>query len=331
MTNTSDMRQIILDFPTQFKVGVEAVKDIKIHGKFKAVIICAMGGSALGGEILKTWLEDHKTRVPLIINRNYSLPKFVDKEYLVLFISYSGNTEEVLSAFKEAQRKKLKIAAITSGGKLAKACKKKNVPLVLFPKNYPPRTTLGFQFGSLVKLLFKARIIKNKEKAILSLEKELSSKKLEAQGKRLAKKLKNKIPLIYASDKIKEIARIWKIKFNENSKVPSFHNYLPELNHNEMVGFSRIEKQKIGKFHALILRDAKDNPKILKRMKLTAEILRGKKIKVDFIKMEGKNTLSKIFSSLILSDWASYYLALENKIDPIPVELVEKFKKKMKK
>jgi glucose/mannose-6-phosphate isomerase len=148
---------------------------------------------------------------------------------------------------------------------------------------------------------------------------------LENQGKNLAQKLTNKIPIIYASDKFKDIAKIWKIKFNENSKTQAFWNYFPELNHNEMVGFTNLQ----GNFHIIILKDKEDHPRIQKRMAIITDLLKKKGIEVATIDVLGEDLLTKIFSTLMLGDWASYYLALEYGIDPTPVEIVEDFKKKM--
>jgi glucose/mannose-6-phosphate isomerase len=322
------MSQIIQEFPKQFKVGFEAAKDVKLKDKFKSLLICAMGGSSLGGEILKIWLKTSTINLSLFLNKTYSLPQFVDKNHLILAISYSGNTEETLSAFREALRKNLKIVAITSDGKLAKLCNKHRVPLVLLPGGYPPRMSLGFQFGALMRILINCQIIKGGKKDLLLLEDKLNPKKLEKEGRKLAKKLKNKIPLIYASKVNKGLALIWKIKFNENSKFPAFCNYFPELSHNEIVGFTNKQKNK--NFHIIILKDSSDHPKILKRMKLTANILKTRRISSDFIEMNEKNILLKIFSNILLADWTSYYLALENGVDPIPVKIVEEFKRKMK-
>lgn len=328
MTKKYKMPQIIQEFPKQFRIGFEAANGVKLKGKFKSLLICAVGGSALGGEILKIWLKASTINLPLFLNKTYSLPPFIDKNHLILAISYSGNTEETLSAFQEAQRGRLKIVAITSGGKLAKLCNKRGIPLVLLPKGYPPRMSLGFQFGSLMRVLINCQMMKDGKKDLLLLEGNLNPKKLEKEGKELAKRLKNKVPLIYASSANKGLALIWKIKFNENSKVPAFCNYFPELNHNEMVGFTN--KQKSQNFHIIILKDFLEHPRISKRMKLTANILKTKGINSDFIKINDKNILLKIFSNILLADWTSYYLALENGVDPIPVKIVEEFKKKMK-
>ncbi len=318
----SNMRKIILDFPKQFRIGLEEAKDIKVLGSFDAVLICGMGGSALPGDILSMWLENYKISLPFYVHRNYSLPYQVDEKYLIVCISYSGNTEESLFAFREALKRKLKIVAITSGGKLEKLCEKYQIPFVKVPKGYQPRMALGYQFSALMKILTNCGLIGNNLENILDLEKKLKPGILELRGKKLAKKLKGKIPVVYASQQRKTLARIWKIKFNESSKIIAFFNYFPELNHNELTGFENPEK----KLHIIILRDPMDHPRILKRMRVTAAILKSKGLSVDFIDIKGEDFLCKIFFNIILSDWVAYYLAMECKTDPTSTQLQEKFK-----
>ena len=151
---------------------------------------------------------------------------------------------------------------------------------------------------------------------------------LEKEGKVLAEKLVKKVPIIYASRQYQALAEIWKIRFNENSKIPAFYNYFPELNHNELVGFSEVEKVD-AKFYAIFLQDQTDHPRIAKRMELTAETLQSKNIPVSIIASTKGSETSKIFSSLMLSDWTSYHLALLNDVDPTPVAMIEDFKKRL--
>ena len=325
------MRETILDFPKQFKEGIKRAKDIRVEGRFENIIICGMGGSALPADLLLTYLNDLK--LPFYIHRSYNLPPQAIKESLIICISFSGNTEETISAFKEAQRKKLKIAVITTGGELAKLAQKYNTSFVLLPSvKIQPQWAIGYLFGSLMKVLSNSGVIEDNSEEILKMAENLKPLRLEAKGKILAKKLAGKIPLIYASDKFKSLARIWKIKLNENSKIMAFWNYFPELIHNEIVGYSELKSQisNLKNFHVIILRDSGDHPKILKAMELTAVLLKKKGIEVDFVEIEGKSILEKLFNNLILSDWVSYYLAKEYKIDPAPVEIVEEFKKKLK-
>lgn len=323
------MREIILRFPKQFRVGFEVAKDIKIKKVFDGLIICGVGGSALPGAILKILAKDLKINFPFYFHKNYGIPYWANKKFLIVCLSYSGNTEETLSSFEEACRKKLPLVVITSGGKLAEKAKKNKIPLSKIPTGFQPRMALGFQFSALIKILSNCRLIKTDVKKILSLEKGLKPHQFENQGKKLALKLKNKIPLIYSSFNLKDLARIWKIKFNENSKIPSFFNHFPELNHNELVGFSS-KKINFKNFHLLILKDDSDHPRIAKRMELTAEFMKTKGMGIDIVKIKGKNILFKVFSSILLSDWTSYYLAKNYKVDPVRVEIIEKFKKRLK-
>lgn len=322
----SNMRKIILDFPKQFRNGLKASENLKVSGNFNSVLVCAMGGSALPADILGIWLEAEKIPLSLHIHRDYGLPHHADGKHLVICISYSGNTEETLNAFEEAREKGFRMAAITSGGKLKKLCESYNIPLALVPGGLQPRMALGLQFSALMQILANTGLIKNSLKDIYELENALKPAGLENQGKKLAEKLKNKIPLIYASAKFKDLARIWKIKFNENSKIPAFCNYFPELNHNEMVGFTQKRKEKL---HAIILKDLSDHWRNIKRMELTAKILKKRGVGVDIIDIKEYNILIRVFSSILLADWASHYLALKRGVDPIAVKIVEEFKKNL--
>jgi len=319
-----EMRKVILEFPNQFKEGIERAREIKIEGEFSNIIVCGMGGSALPANLLVTYLADLK--FPLYIHRSYNLPLQANKKSLIICISYSGNTEETISAFEETRKRNLKTIVITTGGKLKELAETYNTPSVLLPGGIQPRSAIGYLFSALAKVLSNSGVIKETSREILEAAENLNSAELEDKGKNLAKKLVGKIPLIYASNPFKALARIWKIKFNENSKIMAFWNYFPELNHNELVGITNLQ----GKFHTLILRDKEDHPRILKRMTLTANLMREKEIEVDFVEIEGRTILEKIFNNLILSDWTSYYLAKEYKVDPEKVKLIEEFKRKMK-
>ena len=319
------MKKIILDFPKQFRIGFNSAEKIKIKGTLNGVCVCGVGGSALPGNFLSLWLKDRKINLPLVIQRDYVLPHKVKKNWLIICISYSGNTEEALSCFQEARKKNLRIACITSGGKLEKLSKRYKIPCALVTKGIPPRMALGYQFSALLGLLKNAGLIKINTKEFLELEKELKPSELEKQGKFLAKKLVGKTPLIYSSNKFKILARLWKISFNENAKIPAFWNYFPELNHNELVGFTKKTKA----FYFIILQDKNDHPRIKKRMQLTKQILEKQGLRGEIIELENKQLLAKAFSAIILANWTSYYLALNYETNPIPVKIVEEFKKRM--
>ncbi len=329
----SDMRQIILNFSNQFRIGFEVVEEIKNQIKkiknVDNVIVCGMGGSALPAELLKiisrNYLINPGTQIH--IHRNYGLHRCASKTSLIVCISYSGNTEETLSAYFEAKKRGLQIISISSGGKLLKFSRKNGTPIAIVPPRISPRCALGYQFSVLIKILEELNLIKKIQKDILH---SLTRKKIEIiekSGKKLSKKIINKIPIIYSSQSNKALSYVWKIKFNENSKIPAFCNYFPELNHNEMVGYTLAKDY----FYFLFLNDKGDYPRIKTRMALTAELMKKSGFGVEFINLSGKNIWEKIFNNLILADWTSYYLAIANGIDPMPVKIVESLKKKMRK
>lgn len=322
-----NMRQVIIDSPSQLKIGLNLAENIKITGNFKNVIICGIGGSALPVNVLNSAI---KTIIPIYIHRDYDLPEFTNGESLIICMSYSGNTEESVSSLQGAINKNYKVIAIATGGKFKELSKANNVPFVEIPSGIQPRSATGYLFSALTKILINCAIIKDISFDISNTVSELTeiNLELEKEGKKLANKIKNKLPIIYSSNTFKILARIWKIKFNENSKIPAFYNYFPELNHNEMVGYT-MKNSKL--FSVIILRDQADHPRILKRMQLTAKLIKKTGINVEFVDIKNGSLMFKIFSTLLLGDWVSYYTALNQKIDPTPVNIVEDFKKQMSK
>jgi glucose/mannose-6-phosphate isomerase len=326
------MREIILDFPKQFEVGFEAGQKIEfLKRKFENAIICGMGGSALPGSLLQLFARNLNLKFHnFFVHRDYNLPNFANKNSLIFTISYSGNTEETISAFKEAISKNLKVISISSGGKLKELSQKFKTQFIEIPSGLPPRMALGYLFSALFSALIKLKIVPDFKKEILALKEKLKPEKFEKEGQEIAQFLLYKIPLIYSSSSYRELARIWKINFNENSKVPAFFNYFPELNHNEMTGVGEAKKNYRKIFRAIILKEKSDNPRNKKRMKILAEIFKERGIESKILNLKGKNIFEKVFSSILLSYFSSFYLAKLQNIDPVPVKLVEEFKQKMK-
>lgn len=330
----SNLRQVILDSADQFKEGLKLARNIKIKGNFKSIMISGMGGSALPGNVLRIYLNDlfkksdSYKKLAVYQNRFYSLPPEAYDNCLNFICSYSGNTEETISSFREALENNLPCVGISSGGELERICKKSNVPHIKLPAGIQPRMATGYFFSTIFQALINAELIEDGAGDLIKLSKSLNKKteELENRGKELAKKLTGKTIIVYSSTKFKSLAMIWKIKFNENSKVPAFYNFFPELNHNEMVGFTNPQS----KFFILMLRDSGDHPQNLKRFENTARLLRKNGIEIETINIEDNNIFYKIFSTLCLGDWISYYLALEYGQDPTPVEMVEEFKDLLK-
>lgn len=333
--DTYNLRRVILESPKQFADGFEVAKNIYVSGDFDRVMISGMGGSALPGNILRTFLNDvweqssnERKRIEIYQNRFYSLPPEAFNRCLNLICSHSGNTEETISAFEEALERSLPCVGISSGGKIEQMCVENNIPHVKLPvpfENFQPRAATGHFFAAIYRILINAGVIDDKTFDILesakALEKEVAE--LENRGKELATRLKGKTPVIYTSTKYKSLAMIWKIKMNENAKTPAFWNFFPELNHNEMVGFTLPQAP----FFIIMLRDKEDNIKNVKRYEVTADLLRQKGVEVEVLDMPGGNVYNKLFQTLYLGDWVSYYLALEYAVDPTPVDMVEDLKK----
>ena len=328
-----NMKKIILSFPLQFNRGLKAAKNVSLkHYRIittpNNIIICGMGGSALPGEILINLRP-----LNFFIHKSYGLPMQAGNGSIIICVSYSGNTEETLSAFREAIKRKLPVIAITTGGELAKIAKKNNIPLVVLPAPYTqPRLSLGLQFAALLQVLANHYLIPDSYiREIAKLETLLKPKRLESKGKVLAKKIGKKIPIIYTPEKLKGLGLVWKNNFNENAKTLAFSNNIPEMNHNEIVGFWKIGKKQIkDDIIIIILRDKGENPRILKRINIIENILKEEGVKSVIIDIAGKNMLETIFSSALMGLWASYYLALDYyKIDPTKIEIIDKIKNKL--
>jgi glucose/mannose-6-phosphate isomerase len=329
-----NLYQVIENIPNQLIEGLEIARDVKAEGKFKSVMISGMGGSALPGNLLRIYLHDlfrqdsqKNHRFGIFQNRFYSLPPEAFDNCLNIISSYSGNTEETVSSFEEALKNNLPCVGIAAGGKVVEMCRENNVPLVLMPppeKILQPRMATACNFSAVFKVLSNSGMIESKEEEFRKYSEEMKAgrENFRKQGEEIAKAIKGKTPVVYASTKFKSLAMIWKIMINENAKTPAFWNFFPELNHNEMVGFTNPQ----GKFHFLVLKDSSDHPKNLKRFDVTTKILKDYNMDSTTIEIPQGDMLFRIFATLQIGCWVSYSLALEYGVDPTPVEMVEKLK-----
>ncbi len=321
------MYETIKNFARQFEYQP------KIEGKFslggiKTFIVVGMGGSHLAADIL----NNYNPAFRIIIHKNYGLPvlpKDVLKNSLIIASSYSGNTEEVLDAFDLALKQKLNLVAISVGGKLLKLARKHKIPFIQMPDiGIQPRCALGFHTKALLKIMAKEKELLE----ITQLTHLLKPEDFESQGKELAKRIKDKIPVIYASERNQAIAYNWKIKFNETGKIPAFYNIFPELNHNEMTGFDIKDSSRhlSQNFIFFFLTDKNDHPQIKKRMIVLKKLYEDRSLQVEVLRLTGKNKFHKIFSSLVLADWTAYWTARQYNLEPEQVPMVEEFKKLIK-
>lgn len=301
-------------------------------GKITNIVLAGMGGSALCGLLARSWLED-ELPVPFVITKGYQLPKFVNESSVVIVSSYSGNTEETLSALADAQSKKAHIFILAAEGKLAAIAKAKKYPWLQIPNGYQPRMTSGFGLALLAALFKELGFISDKT-AELKAASQLLSESAQAYlpqtptssnpSKQLAKNLAGKSIVIYGSPLLGAAAYKWKVNFNENAKNLAFYNELPEFSHNEFIGWTAQPASK--PFAVVELGSKSDHPQIKKRFALSNQLLSGKMPQPTQISAQGKTRLEQILWAVQLGDFTSIYLGILNQVNPTPVELVEKLK-----
>ncbi len=292
--------------------------------KFRKFVVAGMGGSHLAADLLKTWRPDFD----VIVWSNYGLPPLPLKELkerLIIASSYSGNTEETIDVFETALKRKLNVAAVASGGKLITMAHMLKVPHIVVPSHMQPRMALGYDLRAILKLMGEKRALAD----LSGLARTLHPSRREVEGKKLARRLKGCVPVIYSSFRNRAIAYNWKIKFNETGKIPAFYNVLPEANHNEMTGFDvkRSTVRLSRNFHFIFLTDKEDEPRIIKRMSTMGKIFTKRGFRAEVLPLRGKNVWEKIFTSLNLADWTAYYTAKLYNVEPEKVPMVEEFKK----
>lgn len=320
------MKEAIKNFAKQFSYNpvVENVSQVKPYERF---VLLGMGGSHLAADLLKV----ENPLLSLTVHHDYGLPPLPDaelKQRLIIASSYSGDTEETLDGFTRARDKGYNVAALSIGGKLLELAKNMGVPFVQMPDtNIQPRCALGFSMRGILKLL-------GKEDALAetgTLADTLDPLVYEETGKALAARVKGRTPIIYASGRNRALAYTWKIKFNETGKIPAFYNTFPELNHNEMTGFDVNEASKIfaDRFYAILLKDPNDDQRILKRMEILEKLYRDRGIALEAFELSGEDIWHKLFSSLLVADWAALYNAEQYGLEPEQVPMIEEFKKLM--
>jgi glucose/mannose-6-phosphate isomerase len=346
----SDMLGHCLKTPLYSRDVVEQTEQIELPAKVdisrkvsiryrkpRHIVITGMGGSAIGGEILRDWLRD-ELPIPVDVSSDYTVPAYANGDTLVLAISHSGETEETLSSFLDALRKKCMIVSITSGGHLLSFCKKLNLPFVRISGGLPPRAAIPFLFFPLPILLEKIGVLSNVKEEIdetIRVMKSLGEANSQVipvkdnSAKKLALELVDTVPVVYGFKQYDAVAHRLKTQFNENSKVISRYDVFPELNHNEVVGWEAPEAL-TAHFSVIIIRDHNESSEIKRRIEATKLLaLKGAK-KILEIYANGHRKLAKMFSVLHMGDFVSVYLAILQNKDPTPVKTINAIKEEMR-
>ena len=335
-------KQVLLNFHQQIEDGLQLFKESKVRldsSRIKNILYFGMGGSGITGELLADVLFD-ELLIPLKVVRGYLSPAHCSSETLVIVSSYSGNTEETLSALQASMDKGAQILVITSGGKLAEMAAENDWSFIKIPSGLMPRQALGYLFFPLYHLLGSANLIQNYEKDLTKFIKfiaDLNKKNDYPHAGQhvlsldLARTIQGKIPVIYSTAPyLKTISKRWQNQIQENSKSPAFANNLPEMNHNEIVGWeSQIDD--LERFIVIFLENENPHPRIQKRIELSKKIIKERGIEVVDIYTCGTTVMEKVFSLIVLGDWMSYFLALAYKKDPATIKNIDFLKKEMAK
>lgn len=343
----SDMYSAILNFPRFAREGVEIGRNSPSlsKGKARRIVVLGMGGSAIGGDLLRSYIQSFPEAggVDIHVSRGY-VPPQVDAKTTVVASSYSGNTEETLAAY-DVTRGAGQTLVVTTGGRLNELADENRDKKILLPGGLQPRAALAYSFFPLLynlavrSELFGAEVREETERgideAIALLEKLTKKYSAGPAGSNpafaLAEKINGNVPVIYsASDRLDTVNLRWRGQIQENAKHLAFGNLLPEMNHNEINGWQHPEEM-VGKFFAIFLRDRDDHPRVAARIDITRRIIAKSASGTQEIRSQGESLLARIFSLICLGDWTSYYLATLNGVDPMPVPVIENLKKQLAK
>jgi len=317
---------IVEKYPEMIREAIEASKNLDLPKfEFDKIVFCGMGGSGIVGGFVKDLLK-YDCEKPIEIFADYRLPKIADEKTLVIFISYSGNTEEPLNQFLQALERKCKIIGVTSGGKLEEWFTKLSLPIIKVSKGYQPRFAAPLMFLPIVSYLNKIDV-KNFEDDIRECTNILKNVNLVELDK-IAEKINNSELAIYGSNDYENILRRFKNDFNENSKAIVAYNTFPEMDHNDINAFEIPELNKNKAI--LLIRDKDESFEMENRIEITKELIKENVKSISEIWTPGESRLAKIVSLIYISGYISCKLAGLNGIDPTNIEIIERLKKELK-
>lgn len=322
------MKELIANFTQQLSeaISIGEKASFTVPAKeIRNVIITGLGGSGIGGSIISQ-VTEKEIKVPVQVNKDYFLPGYVNEHTLVIVSSYSGNTEETIQCFEMALKSNAKICCITSGGKVLEMAKKNNCDYVLIPGGNPPRSAIGYSLTQLFFVLHGYKLISDSFKAQMKKSVELLNHEEEhimSEAYYLAEKLHKKIPVIYSAANYEGVAVRFREQINENAKMLCWHHVLPEMNHNELVGWTIPNK----KLAVVFFRNEDDYKRIQARMNLTKKIIAKYTPYVFEVFSKGSSQLEKVFYLIHFGDWVSWYLSeIRGDVDATEIKVIDYLK-----
>ena len=299
--------------------------------KYSSIVYCGLGGSSISGDLLVDYLSGELS-IPFIVVRGYDLPAGVNKDTLIIISSYSGNTEETISCFNQALKKNCKIVAITSGGKVEQEAIKYKIPLIKIESGFQPRYALYLGFFSLLKLMQEIGFV-NEDQLVKKIIDLLSKRgeelsKENSRAVHIAEQLIGFIPVIYSAGFLSSAAYRFKCQINENSKLHAFHHILPEMNHNEIIGYESYKEKQLNA-KVIYLLDKDYLPQLLKRFNILKELLSNQKLDILSLESSENDKKVRIMDLIFLCDWISFYAAVLRGYDPSEIDFILEMKKRL--
>ena len=326
-----NMLDRIKDLPKQVRDAWTIARAAQLppaHGDVRNITVAGMGGSAIGGDLAAALLAG-ELKVPMNVHRDYGLPAYVGRDSLVIASSYSGNTEESLSSFEEAQRRGARVLVLTTGGKIAELARAAKYPVITFSYPAQPRAALGYSLGLVLGALTRLGFVRDLSADIdaaladvAKLEERVHEGARTNDAKKLAIELYGRVIFAYGGGVLGVMARRVKGQWNENAKNWGAFDVLPELNHNGVVGFPHPDIARDA-LTVLLLRSDRDNPRHKLRFDVTRELLDRASIPHKTLQFSGANMLSEVLQLTLFTDYVSFYVALLNGVDPSPVKSID--------
>jgi len=319
-----------IEFAWNNNISIQGINSSNILN----IVISGLGGSAISADLIKNYLGN-EIAIPIIVNRNYNLPMFASKNTLFIASSYSGNTEETISALKQAINNGCKIVCITTGGEVEAIAKSNNLAIVKVQPGFQPRYSLGLSFFTLLKVFQELEFISDQARIVENVFDLWKQKGIEYSkdgnfAYTFAESLVGFIPVIYSvADFTNAVGYRIKCQFNENSKLHAFHNEIPEMNHNEIIGWESYQEKV---FHSKIINIIDDSyyPQIQKRFAILKDIFSKNGVETISLKSSEKLFRVRLLDLIYLGDWISYYVGVLRGYDPSEIDNIYTLKDRLK-
>lgn len=327
----SIMRELIATFHQQLDDAHRIAAAAQLKGtstELRAVVVTGLGGSGIGGKIIAQIVQDECT-VPVVVNNDYLLPHFAGADTLVVVSSYSGNTEETVSAMRDALTRGCQVVCISSGGTVTALAHEHELDLIAIPGGQPPRSQFGYSAISLLRVFDAYGIARDcfAPTAKLGAFIRAVSAQSEERAKVLAKNIGDRTPVIYAEARNEGVAIRWRQQLNENAKRLCWHHVYPEMNHNELVGWEGGNAS----IAVLMLRSDDDHPRSVARMNISETLFLRKGAHLENIIAQGESRLERVFDLIHLGDWLSLVMAERDSIDPVSIDAIDYLKEALSK